>query len=54
MMLIDPPVGPFSPPADVAAWLADLRALLATHGELPEIREAIATAEGWLGKANPA
>jgi hypothetical protein len=42
--LIDTPVTPFHPVADIEAWLADLRAM----PESPERDDAIEEAEDWL------
>lgn len=44
MILIDPPVGPYSTRADIEAWIAELRTL----GDAPEVREALDDAERWL------
>jgi len=44
VILIDPPVGPFSAAADIEEWITYLRTL----GDAPEVREAIADAEGWI------
>lgn len=47
MTIIDPPVGPFHPPADITAWLETLRAM----PESSERDDAIAQAERWLADA---
>lgn len=46
-MIIDPPVGPYSEPEAIEAWLEELR-------EMPEnddVQAAIDQAEGWLDAA---
>lgn len=47
MTIIDPPVTPFHPAADISAWLDQLRAM----PESPERDEAITQAERWLADA---
>lgn len=47
MTIIDPPVGPFSAAAEIAAWLDELRAMPDT----PERTDAIRDAERWLANA---
>ncbi len=54
MLLIDPPVGPFSLPADIREWVAELeqmrqRAELSGDAdEIAAIDRATARATGWL------
>jgi hypothetical protein len=40
MILIDPPVNPFSPIADIEAWIAELRAKPASHERDDSITQA--------------
>jgi hypothetical protein len=42
--LIDPPVGPYSAPEDIEAWLAELRG----YPKTPEVERAIRDAEAML------
>jgi hypothetical protein len=49
MMLIDPPVSPFSTHEEIEKWLAQLRSMKQT----PEVKYAIKQAQTWLKeKAN--
>lgn len=43
-MIIDPPVSAFSPPAQIEAWLAELRRM----EPLPEVLREIEAAQQWL------
>jgi hypothetical protein len=51
MMIIDPPVSPFSPPADLRGWLAELATMPQRE---PEVKRAIEEAERWLKFAEQA
>lgn len=44
MLIIDPPVGPYSPVDDIEEWLDELNAM----GNEDEVQEAIAEAEAWI------
>jgi len=44
MMIIDPPVTPFSPREKIEEWIGYLRTL----DDAPEVAEAIADAKRWL------
>lgn len=48
MILIDPPVSPFSPLADLLAWRERLKEL---PQDQPEVKRAIADADRWLALA---
>jgi hypothetical protein len=55
MILIDPPVTPYSQPAELAAWICRLQELRRAHPEGAEITDLhIATAEAWLRAADVA
>jgi len=43
-ILIDPPVGPYSPRAEIIAWIKELEAM----PSLPEVKEALHEARKWL------
>jgi hypothetical protein len=43
-VLIDPPVGPYSPVSDIKAWIAELECM----SKRPEVIEAIREAELWI------
>lgn len=43
-ILIDPPVGPYSPVEDIKAWIAELKRM----PERPEVIDAIRQAESWI------
>lgn len=45
MMLIDPPVTPFSPEADIRAWLAELAKM---PQDDPAVIDALEQARQWL------
>lgn len=51
-ILIDPPVGPYSPPDDIRAWIAELREMAKRHAAdalaLQSIDRATADAKAWL------
>ena len=52
-ILIDPPVGPYHPPAVLEAWLQQLREQLAGENDATnrsDIERAIAAAQGWLDR----
>ena len=57
-LLIDPPVGPFSSPAELEAWLKELREMRTRYADDPQAIEAIADAEAqaneWLLDRAPA
>lgn len=40
-ILIDPPVGPYSPPAAIEQWMAELRELAKRHVDDVDARRAI-------------
>lgn len=44
-MIIDPPVGPYSQPAEIEAWIEQLQEF---DSALPEVQEALAQAREWL------
>ena len=41
MLLIDSPIGPYHPPADIRAWIGKLREIRARHREEPDRLEQI-------------
>ncbi len=43
-ILIDPPVGPYSPADEIKFWIVDLKGMPQT----PEVVEAIREAESWI------
>lgn len=45
--LIDPPVGPYSDPAEIRAWIKELEKM----DPAPEVGEAISMAREWLDRA---
>ena len=45
--IIDPPVGPYSPPGELQVWLDELRQMERT----PDVQEAINEAKEWLEDA---
>jgi hypothetical protein len=45
--MIDPPVGPYSAPEEIEAWIAKLR----TYPITPEVEQAISDAETMLDRA---
>jgi hypothetical protein len=51
VMIIDPPVSPFSPPADLRGWLDELATMPQRE---PEVKRAIEEAERWLKYAEQA
>lgn len=53
-LLIALPAGPISLRAEVEAWTTELREMLVAHGNRPDIRDAIADAERWVGDTGPA
>ena len=48
MMIIDPPVTPFSPPAKIEAWIERLHTY---PQDAPEVQEAIVDAKKYLENA---
>lgn len=52
-VIVDPPVGPFSEPAEIRAWVTQLEKWLAqSEQEDAHIyREAIEEAKGWLERS---
>jgi len=46
-ILIDSPVGPFSPEEDILAWIKELK----TYPDRPEVRKAIADANEFLKRS---
>lgn len=48
IVVVDPPVGPYSSAADIRAWLAELRGHL--H-QTVDVKKAIQDAEEWLQQA---
>jgi hypothetical protein len=44
-LLIDPPIGPFSPPDQIQAWLGELASMQLEHAHDPQALECIASAE---------
>lgn len=47
-ILIDPPVGPYSPVDDIKSWIGELKRM----PERPEVDEAIREAELWITRPN--
>lgn len=50
MLLIDPPVTPYSSPARIQAWVERLESLLSEH-EVREDPESVRAVEGYLAMA---
>ena len=53
-IIIDPPVSPYSEPAEIEAWIDDLEALrekfAGDEGALPTIEQALEEARRWLAR----
>jgi hypothetical protein len=51
MMLIDPPVGPYSSADDIRAWLEELADAKQFPPDDESVKRAVAEAKGWLARA---